>query len=576
MADKSVLNQLLFVTSPPVDSLKTNTFYIYKNGDDWFFTYRDEKDNAVHTRIEKNDLVNFLRSIHGKKLTKIVELKIINALLQIKKQEKPILQFDYSEHATIGQISKELFREYFPDDKLLRKGIIKLGNFQIEANEFYALMGDFFGLPDKSISSGSNLQEQKKIFMDAFNTLYQGNPEKIKKILEIGAIEKLAVQIALQNCSCNPKSSCDCAEKALEEVSTTTNRLWNYVTGGAFYLYPLFQGDYLQLSKNNVDHFAGSAKIAYQAGHELALDVIKQIQELSSQQPIDETKINRLIHLTLAIEASAGHFLTDAFASGHIRVPRKELYELKTLFGIPVPSAITGLFTLVMHNEDGKNGLWVTDKFSQKEWKAYGDDSLLTGKSKDNREKVCAAAKMGLLEVISQIKKALPNKTENPLPLSRWGEVYELFPIPCDYKNQNQPLFKLDANGRLLRRKEINNTLCTEYINNWWIWTTFLLILPTVIKYAFGISDSSKPRTDTNQESEKHASEESGVFKTNSAAMLQTLNKGSNPKQPPTPNSTNSTEDKPVNTRNEFLSESQLVHNSLPIIDSDSSSKHKL
>jgi hypothetical protein len=238
-----------------------------------------------------------------------------------------------------------------------------------------------------------------------------------------------------------------------------------------------------------VDHFASSARDAYTAGHEHALDLINEIALESKNENPDVQKIARLTHQALAVEASAGHFLTDAFSSGHVRVPRKELYELKTIFGLSVPSAITGLFTLVMHNDDGKNGLWITDKLTGDEWKAFGDDSLLTGKGRKNKEKVCTAASIGMQEIIGKLKEA-QGKEQPQESFPEWGTIYELIPEECAHKNINQPLFKVDDEGKLLRRKDVNDPLCQDYISNWWIGTTLMLLLPQVFRYAFSGSTS--------------------------------------------------------------------------------------
>lgn len=484
-----------------------NEYYVYQNKEgEWFVSYCTDEDSNLREDTEITN-PNLILLLECKEKALLKEL-IINSLIQIKQSfrqhsELPF-KFDYAEHYDIGQSVKDLLIQHFPNHRYFKEGKVELGHdFQIELSELYALMGDFFGLPEQSISLGKTMTEQMDIFKRSFETLYNKDPQQIKDILVIGAIQKQAIQLAKQNCQCIPRSSCDCAEKALESVSSITNQLWNKVTGGAYYLYPIFQGDYLKLSKNNIDHFAESAKSAYTAGHELALKLIDDIAEEYKKEIQDLKKIEQLTHQVLAIEASAGHFLTDSFSSGHVRVPRKELYELKTLFGIPVPAAITGLFTLVMHNEDGKNGVWVTDKLTGNVWKSYGDDSLLTGKGKDNRIKVCAAARMGMLEIIGQLKKAQGLDVQGE-QYPKWGTIYQLFPEQCTDINSNQPLFKKDDQGQLLRRKDVNDPSCKEYMSNWWVGTTLLLLLPRILEYIgftmFSASSSETKQEETNNQ----------------------------------------------------------------------------
>lgn len=492
----------LYFEQPPI-SLQPHDFYVHKKDGHWFVAFRvndKNPDELVTIRLNNTNLITLLESDEKELLNEF----IIKSLLQIKTQSQQApFKFDYAEHYDIGQSVKDLLSQHFPQHPLFKEGRVKLTNhLELEISEFYALMGDFFGLPDQAVSSGITLDQQIEIFQNAFKTLDATDPKKIKDILVIGAIQKQALTMAKQNCKCHPKSSCECAKKALEDVSSITNKLWNKATGGAFYLYPIFQGDYLKLSKNNVDHFSQSARAAYQAGHELANKLIKEIELESRKKIQEEGKIERLTNQVLAIEASAGHFLTDAFSSGHVRVPRKELYELKTLLGIPVPSAITGLFTLVMHNEDGNNGLWVTDQLTGDVWKAYGDDSLLTGKGKDNRIKVCAAARIGMLEIIGQLKQVQGINTQNET-FPTWGTVYKLFPDQCHNLNLNQPLFKVD-NGQLLRRKNVKDLHCKEYISNWWIGTTFLLLLPQIFAYLFSSSSDQASAVDDTLHIESH------------------------------------------------------------------------
>jgi hypothetical protein len=70
--------------------------------------------------------------------------------------------------------------------------------------------------------------------------------------------------------------------------------------------------DYIELAKINYDHFGTNARLAYNAGHALALAEASQGTIESLEQ-------------AYAINAFADHFLEDSFASGHMRVPREAL-----------------------------------------------------------------------------------------------------------------------------------------------------------------------------------------------------------------------------------------------------------
>lgn len=108
--------------------------------------------------------------------------------------------------------------------------------------------------------------------------------------------------------------------------------------------------DYAMLANENQDHFAPRNWARYTQHHAEALKLA----------------LDRELDAALVRNAFADHFLTDAFASGHLRVPRDGLVGL------------TGaLPTRKMHDEENVQGLWVQTA-SGFVWRAYGDDQLGT------------------------------------------------------------------------------------------------------------------------------------------------------------------------------------------------------
>jgi hypothetical protein len=108
--------------------------------------------------------------------------------------------------------------------------------------------------------------------------------------------------------------------------------------------------DYAQLANENQDHFAPRCWARYAQHHAEALKLA----------------LNKDIDAALVRNAFADHFLTDAFASGHLRVPRDGLVGLSG-----------ALPTRQMHDEENVQGLWVQSA-SGFVWRAYGDDNLGT------------------------------------------------------------------------------------------------------------------------------------------------------------------------------------------------------
>ena len=106
--------------------------------------------------------------------------------------------------------------------------------------------------------------------------------------------------------------------------------------------------DYLELANRNQVHFAPRSWVAYARQHGQAL----------------KYALDRSYEDALFANAFADHYLSDSFASGHLRVPRDALVGI----GGARPSR-------AMHNEENVNGLWVQD-LSGNVWRAYGDDKL--------------------------------------------------------------------------------------------------------------------------------------------------------------------------------------------------------
>jgi hypothetical protein len=104
---------------------------------------------------------------------------------------------------------------------------------------------------------------------------------------------------------------------------------------------------YLDLARRNDDHFACRSWLRYARHHAEALGMA----------------LDRDLERALVRNAFADHFLTDAFASGHLRVPRDVLRGRRQLAAY------------AMHAEENRHGLWLQDGGGLV-WRGYGDDGL--------------------------------------------------------------------------------------------------------------------------------------------------------------------------------------------------------
>ena len=101
-------------------------------------------------------------------------------------------------------------------------------------------------------------------------------------------------------------------DREIKTGKSVSDKEWDKITGGKwlFGLIPIQHGRMLKLAAHNHDHFLPYAKDAYLIGHQLALDKAREA---------NRSKSKRILHEALSLDAFACHFLTDSFASGHIR-----------------------------------------------------------------------------------------------------------------------------------------------------------------------------------------------------------------------------------------------------------------
>ncbi|QPC80200.1 hypothetical protein HYE68_010952 [Fusarium pseudograminearum] len=132
---------------------------------------------------------------------------------------------------------------------------------------------------------------------------------------------------------------------------------------------------YAWLSYINADHFGDDALTAYKVGHSEAMRLAKEAGAKTS----DTDKANGLQDAYMH-EAFCLHYVTDAFSSGHIRAPRRQIHnDNYDEQSIAATSAITSKETPIwdfqanyMHDNDSDTGLLVQNRLGQ-QWLCYGD-----------------------------------------------------------------------------------------------------------------------------------------------------------------------------------------------------------
>jgi hypothetical protein len=138
-------------------------------------------------------------------------------------------------------------------------------------------------------------------------------------------------------------------------------------------------GAYAELAMNNERHFSPSNWQAFETAHTQALQLIDRQVPITGvtieYAPIPANAIAQL--------AYGMHFLTDAFAAGHMRTPRRAVGRSGSL--------LSG----VMHDLENDLGLTVQNGFNQR-WRAFGDSHLDTS-SLEQRHLLAGIAYYGRL-----------------------------------------------------------------------------------------------------------------------------------------------------------------------------------
>lgn len=361
--------------------------------------------------------------------------------------EKPRARFEGGEHTAIGDDIRLSFNT--SHDQLAKDVLLRLPNeLALTYGQVLALGGDFYGIADRPISQGAALADRLQRFTAAFESLAVLPPSRAEatKILVVMKKEIDAVNQAIADGK-EP-------HEAYDALGDTLSEEWNRITGGGSFVSALFPlGRYLKLAANNADHFAPWAQLAYIAGHTVAL------QHAATAKASQDKK---LLEQAYAMNAFADHFLTDLFSSGHLRVPRQELAATVT------PSDLGSLITRFMHDEDSKFGLKVINGNGD-QWRAYGDKRYFDNGDSENRIHVKQAVQDSADEVFAAyLSGAVPNDFA---ALKRLPDLQAVLNLA----NNFSPLFRVDGK-KVLRRKDVNNLNDTATVDDWWGWSTYLLL----------------------------------------------------------------------------------------------------
>lgn len=353
-----------------------------------------------------------------------------------------------AEHAWIGDQVRLTFESGEVDAKSTP---LQAGPGRLTYGQCIALGGDFYGVVGGQISTAA---KTRQAFEAAYHSLTTAWGE-VGPILSIMAEEIAAVNQAVK----------DRTEPSVvyHRLGDTLSMRWNRATGGGSAVSDLVpMGRYLALAAENWDHFADYAVTAYRVGHTVAMDQAAEANNPEHSPPERRARLEQ----AYAMNAFADHFLTDLFSAGHLRAPRKQLYE-QIMTPVPGYSGSLGsLLVRAMHDEDCKNGLKVHNAAGET-WRAYGDKRLLDSVSGDNRRIVVKATQASAKDVWLSYESGRPGGYS---ALQFTPDLVRVLDVRS--KENFSPLFRMQ-DGITARRNDIEKLDDYSWTTDWWGWSTF-------------------------------------------------------------------------------------------------------
>lgn len=312
-------------------------------------------------------------------------------------------------------------------------------------------LADFFGDPDKPISSGATAAERQARFLAAYSLLakdYAGIGEA-KKILAVMDKEQALLDAGLKQG--------EKPDAVYRRISSGLNQEFNCATGGnCGSLWFLFPGRFLKLASTDFDHFGDDAWLSYEAGHQVALSMAIVASKTQDKQGLMQA---------YAMNAFASHYLSDRFTSGHIRTPRAILPQQVT------PSILGSLLGHFMHDEENVYGVSAHNQRGNY-WTAFGDGYYFTKQNQESAHILTDAMQASANEIFYAY-------TTGVMPADY---VKDYLPIANEAQGKGQydvtPLFYWDVNTKILyRRLDVSNPYDKRMTSDWWGWTTAILLV---------------------------------------------------------------------------------------------------
>lgn len=319
-------------------------------------------------------------------------------------QKKSATRFLSAEHVTCGQ----LVGKDAEGQRLTVAGVrapfhsgtpLPLGNKQATFGQIVALAGDFYAFLDEEARA-------------ALPTAWP-DPPLVVGYLATDYRQPTLCQDSLDNM--NAILTVFKREEQQLAAGTKVGAISELIVDGVQTRFPVRR--YLALASQNHCHFGAQppdgsiddtvneALALYRYYHRRALTEAQAAGQVDAKAVVKEQRLLA----ALAVDAFGCHFLTDLFASGHLRVPRRQISER---FGI-----LRGALGMAhaMHDEDNRLGLWCTTRLRQTPrvvWRAFGDGMLTRSVAAPHLAMVREAVRRSAAEVFLRFCGSAPISEE--------------------------------------------------------------------------------------------------------------------------------------------------------------------
>ena len=340
-------------------------------------------------------------------------------------------------------------------------------NLYLTYGQVIGLGGDFYGDPDRPVCRAGNQEQQIEQFRKNFESLESSTAE-VKKILQIAQhyeFDPIARAVAHSQA---PSGVYAGLPTSPGHLVPDEDRAFDEATGGT----SLTNGRYLNLAATNFDHFGVDAMTCYMAGHILAQRTACDAKRSGNSQQLLRA---------YAINAFADHFLTDLFAAGHMRNPRRALFESAET---SLTQLGAGLCAKFMHDEDNKFGLWVENALGDK-WVAYGDARYRDVWNTANRRMMKRALQQSMDEVWLAFDSVQVRDRSNsqvfpylPKLITEITDGSTAERNRADPRNWAPLFWQNPSDGNVMRRNDLQNPADRDYCkqgywpSQWGITTT--------------------------------------------------------------------------------------------------------